>query len=216
MLAAGLTNAEIADRLVVTHHTAEKYVSELKARYGARDRVELVLRCQMEVGERAPRMPDVSDTAEPFAEGLPGNVDLGSGEGERHWWRGLTLVAGALGVFAGFVAAAGLLGPANDGSFAVPAGEAERLGGGDREQQAAFADGKVTPGEYSAAYQRMLDCFDAANIPYVVSTDLHGSPQYSAGPFESKAELDAASLITDACYAEHFRGTDVARAAAER
>ena len=51
MLADGLTNVEIADRLVVTLHTAEKYVSELKARFGARDRVDLVLRCIAGVGE---------------------------------------------------------------------------------------------------------------------------------------------------------------------
>jgi DNA-binding NarL/FixJ family response regulator len=54
MLAEGLTNAEIADQLLVTNHTAEKYVSELKAWFGARDRVDLVLRCIAEVGEQAP------------------------------------------------------------------------------------------------------------------------------------------------------------------
>jgi len=43
LLATGSSNDEIATCGVVTKHTAEKYVSELKQRVGARDRVELVL-----------------------------------------------------------------------------------------------------------------------------------------------------------------------------
>lgn len=37
-----------------------------------------------------------------------------------------------------------------------------------------------------------------------------------AGPFASKAELDAAKPVLDGCYVEHLRGMDVARAAAGR
>lgn len=97
----------------------------------------------------------------------------------------------------------------------MPAGEAERLGGGE-QQQAALSDGRVTQAEYSEAYQRMFECFDDADIPYVVSTDWRGAPQYSAGPFDSKAALDAAKQVTDGCYAEHLRGAEVVRAAANR
>lgn len=216
MLAEGLTNAEIADRLVVTVHTAEKYVSELKLWYGARDRVDLVLRCMAEVGESAPQVTHALATAVPPTNGIVANADDQPRTWMRHWQhQGLTVVAAALGICAGFVVAADLLVRPYDGSFEVPAGEAERLGGGTH-QQVALADGKVTPTEYSAAYQRMLDCFDEADIPYVVSTDWRGAPQYSVGPFDSKATLDAAKVVTEACYAEHFRGAEVALAAAER
>lgn len=104
---------------------------------------------------------------------------------------------------------------ADDGSIPVPEGEAERLGGGV-EQQAALADGNVSQTEYSDAFQRTLDCLDEAGIPYVVSQDLQGKPQYSAGPFASKGESDAAKPIIDGCYFEHMRGIDVADAAAGR
>jgi DNA-binding NarL/FixJ family response regulator len=46
LLAVGKTNIEIAQALSVSKHTAEKYVSDLKALLDARDRVELVLACR--------------------------------------------------------------------------------------------------------------------------------------------------------------------------
>lgn len=216
LLAAGLTNTEIADRLVVTSHTAEKYVSELKERCGARDRVDLVLRCRAELGEAAPRLPQ-----EPAASAVPANrlrstAGRDSHTGGRFPKRKYAFaVAAVLGACAALVVGIGVIVRPADGGFLVPAGEAERLGGGEL-QQAALSDGRVTQAEYSEAYQRMFDCFDDAGIPYVVSTDWRGAPQYSAGPFNSKAALDAAKQVTDGCYAEHLRGAEVARAVADR
>ena len=46
LLAEGKSNQEIAQSLVISLHTSEKYVSELKRLARARDRVELVLMCQ--------------------------------------------------------------------------------------------------------------------------------------------------------------------------
>lgn len=46
LLAEGRSNDEIAAERVVSKHTAEKYVSDLKRALGARDRVELVLQCK--------------------------------------------------------------------------------------------------------------------------------------------------------------------------
>lgn len=109
----------------------------------------------------------------------------------------------------------GALAMADDGAAPVPSGEAQRLGGGEL-QQTALADGTVTQSEYSDAFQQTLDCLDDAGIPYVVSNDSQGNPRYSAGPFDSKAELDAAKPTLDGCYVEHLRGIDVARAAADR
>lgn len=109
----------------------------------------------------------------------------------------------------------GALALAREGTAPVPAGEAERLGGG-AQQQTALADGSVTQAEYTAAFQRTLTCLDDAGIPYVVSNDSQGNPRYSAGPFASKADLDAAKPSLDSCYVEHLRGIDVARAAASR
>ncbi|MEO8539032.1 MAG: helix-turn-helix transcriptional regulator [bacterium] len=53
LLADGRTNDEIAESLVITRHTAEKYVSELKQLLEARDRVELAFKCK-ELGSRLP------------------------------------------------------------------------------------------------------------------------------------------------------------------
>jgi DNA-binding NarL/FixJ family response regulator len=44
LLAAGKPNDEIACEAVLTLHTVEVYVSQLKELVGARDRVDLVLR----------------------------------------------------------------------------------------------------------------------------------------------------------------------------
>jgi DNA-binding NarL/FixJ family response regulator len=46
LLAKGRNNEEIATALDVQLHTAENYVSELKELLGARDRVELVKKCE--------------------------------------------------------------------------------------------------------------------------------------------------------------------------
>lgn len=46
LLAAGKNNREMADELHFAVHTIEKRVSELKKRFGARDRVELVDKCR--------------------------------------------------------------------------------------------------------------------------------------------------------------------------
>ena len=121
----------------------------------------------------------------------------------------LAIVAAAL-----LAVAVGALAVANDGT-PVPQGELERLGGGP-EQQAALADGSVTQGEYSEAFQNTLHCLASAGIPYTVSNDVQGVPRYSAGPFESKADLDDAKPVIDGCYIEHLRGIDVSRAAAGR
>lgn len=216
MLAAGLTNTEIADRLVVTSHTAEKYVSELKAWFGARDRVDLVLRCRAEVGESAPPLAQEPAASAVPADRLSSIVGSDGRTGGRFLERQRAFVVAAiLGACAGLVVGIGVLVRPDDGGFPVPAGEAERLGGGE-QQQAALSDGRVTQAEYSEAYQRMFECFDRADIPYVVSTDWRGAPQYSAGPFGSKVALDAAKQVTDGCYAEHLRGAEVARAAADR
>lgn len=109
----------------------------------------------------------------------------------------------------------GALALADEGTAPVPAGEAERLGGG-AQQQVALGDGSVTQAEYAAAFQLTLTCLSDAGIPYVVSSDSQGNPRYSAGPFASKADLDAAKPSLDGCYVEHLRGIDVARAAASR
>lgn len=109
----------------------------------------------------------------------------------------------------------GALALADEGTAPVPTDEAERLGGG-AQQQTALADGSVTQAEYTEAFQRTLTCLDDAGIPYVVSNDSQGNPRYSAGPFASKADLDAAKPSLDSCYVEHLRGIDVARAAASR
>jgi DNA-binding NarL/FixJ family response regulator len=53
LLGEAKTNHEIADELTVTLHTSEKYVSELKRLLQARDRVDLVMRCQ-ELGSGLP------------------------------------------------------------------------------------------------------------------------------------------------------------------
>lgn len=46
MLAEGKTNEDIAEAMTVTVHTIENAVWELKKEFGARDRVDLVLKCQ--------------------------------------------------------------------------------------------------------------------------------------------------------------------------
>lgn len=46
LLALGRNNEEIANALDVEVHTAENYVSELKERLAARDRVDLVKKCE--------------------------------------------------------------------------------------------------------------------------------------------------------------------------
>jgi len=109
----------------------------------------------------------------------------------------------------------GAMALADAGTIPVPQGEAERLGGGD-EQQAALADGEISQDEYSDAFQRTLDCLDEASIPYLVSSGQDGKPEYTAGPFASKGESDAAKPVIDACYFRHMRGIDVASAAAGR
>lgn len=109
----------------------------------------------------------------------------------------------------------GALAIADDGAAPVPTGEAQRLGGG-AEQQAALADGVIAKEEYTEAFQRTLACLDDAGISYTVSNDPGGNPRYSAGPFASKADLDAAKPVMDGCYVEHLRGMDVARATAGR
>lgn len=118
MLAAGLTNTEIADRLVVTGHTAEKYVSELKVLFGARDRVDLVLRCRAETGEPAPSLPQ-----EPTASAVPANR-LGSIMGRHGHTSGRSLgrpgafaVAAVLGACAALVVGIGALAPMTEASW---------------------------------------------------------------------------------------------------
>ena len=46
LLAEGLTNDQISGVLVLALHTVEGYVSEIKQRVDARDRVDLVIMCQ--------------------------------------------------------------------------------------------------------------------------------------------------------------------------
>ena len=46
LLAEGRTNDQMAKILGIEKHTAEQYVSNLKVALRARDRVDLVLRCQ--------------------------------------------------------------------------------------------------------------------------------------------------------------------------
>jgi DNA-binding NarL/FixJ family response regulator len=46
LLAQGRTNDQLARILGIEKHTAEQYVSNLKMALRARDRVDLVLRCQ--------------------------------------------------------------------------------------------------------------------------------------------------------------------------
>ena len=46
LLADGATNADIATALVLALHTVEGYVSAIKLHAGARDRVDLVLKCR--------------------------------------------------------------------------------------------------------------------------------------------------------------------------
>ena len=53
LLAEGKNNQEIADSLTVTLHTAEKYVSDLKKTLQARDRVDLVKKCE-QLGSQLP------------------------------------------------------------------------------------------------------------------------------------------------------------------
>ena len=53
LVAQGQDNDQIAEALCITKHTAEKYVSELKRELGARNRVDLALRCQ-KLGSRLP------------------------------------------------------------------------------------------------------------------------------------------------------------------
>ncbi|MBI5949362.1 MAG: hypothetical protein HY875_14585 [Chloroflexi bacterium] len=129
--------------------------------------------------------------------------------------RGAFVVVAALAAAAVVAVTIGAMAMADDGSVPVPAGEAERLGGG-AQQQAALADGSVTQAEYSEAFQRTLDCLRDAGIPFVVSNNSRGEPQYSAGPFASKGELDRAKPVVNGCYVEHLRGLDVAQAAAGR
>lgn len=51
LLAVGASNDEIADALALSRHTVENYVSELKERIGARDRVHLVLAIRELLGQ---------------------------------------------------------------------------------------------------------------------------------------------------------------------
>ena len=43
LVAQGLSNAEIADRLVLSHATAKTHVSRILSKVGARDRAQLVV-----------------------------------------------------------------------------------------------------------------------------------------------------------------------------
>lgn len=62
LLAAGKSNDEISAEQVIEKHTAEKYVSALKQRVGARDRVQLVLWCQARVSALTPPSQEPSDS----------------------------------------------------------------------------------------------------------------------------------------------------------
>ena len=62
LLAADKSNDEISAEQVIEKHTAEKYVSALKQRVGARDRVQLVLLYQARVSALTPPSQEPSDS----------------------------------------------------------------------------------------------------------------------------------------------------------
>ncbi|MCC7365259.1 MAG: hypothetical protein IT303_12895 [Dehalococcoidia bacterium] len=126
------------------------------------------------------------------------------------------LAAAAVAVVLAAAAVVGVqLARSSEGERAtVPPGEAERLGG-DAVQQAALGDGAVTMTEYEEGVHATIACYRAAGIPVMDPVWTDGRLDYQAGPFATKAELDAAKPVMEACYQAHLRGLDVTRAAGQ-
>ena len=127
---------------------------------------------------------------------------------------GVVAVA-VLGSVVGFAATRSLPdATANDERPRLTAADVPLLGG-DATQQEALADLSASQEERRAGADAAVACIRAAGIA-VSEPGWDGQQyKYTAGPFATKAELDAAKPTLNECYNAHLRGLEVVASAAE-